>query len=148
MSNRKHLIEELLHSFHSIRNIIRFHALHASGHQNHITHSQWFVLKVIDHLENPRVKDVSEALSMSSSATTQLVEPLVQAGFVLRKEDPKDRRLVQLQLSLKGKKQIAAKKEECIAEMGMIFEGLTDKELEEFVRLHKKITLNLSKRKS
>lgn len=140
MLARNQRIEEILYSFHAIRNITKTRALHL-GHQNHITHSQWFVLTVIEHLKKRSIKDIAETMEMSSSAATQLVDGLVQGGFVTRKEDPNDRRLVQLELSLKGKKHIAATKEMRINEMAEIFDALTDKELEEFVRLHKKILL-------
>lgn len=140
MSARNQLIEEILHSFHAIRNITKTRALHL-GHQNHITHSQWFVLTVIEHFKKRSIKDIAETMEMSSSGATQLVDGLVQGGFVTRKEDPNDRRLVQLELSPKGKKHIAATKEMRINEMAEIFDTLSDKELEEFVRLHKKILL-------
>ncbi len=76
---------------------------------------------------------------MSSSAATQLVDPLVKRGYVTRQEDPGDRRLIQLELSPKGKKHIAATKIPRINEMAKIFDPLTNKELEQFVQLHKKI---------
>lgn len=138
MQTRKQLIIELLHSFHAIRNITRAKSLHL-GPQNHITHTQWFVLTIIDQFKKRNIKDVAEALEMSSSAATQLVDPLVKRGYVTRQEDPGDRRLIQLELSPKGKKHIAATKIPRINEMAKIFDPLTNKELEQFVQLHKKI---------
>ena len=138
MSTREQFIEEILHSFHAIRNITKTRSLHL-GHQNRITHSQWFVLTIVQHFKKISIKDIAEKMEMSSSAATQLVDGLVQTGLVIRQEDPKDRRLVQLELSPKGKKHIAATKKSRIAEMAEIFDALTDKELEEFVRLHKKV---------
>lgn len=146
MSERTQLIEEILHSFHAIRNITKAKAAHLS-HQNHITHSQWFVLSMIGHFEKRNIKNIAQALEMSSSAATQLVDGLVQSDFVTRKEDPNDRRSVQLELSPQGKKHLADTKEKRIAEMAEIFDVLTDKELEEFVRLHKKIKLKFSNKK-
>lgn len=145
MSNREQLIEELLHSFHAIRRITKAKSLQL-GHQNHITHSQWFVLTMIEHFEKTNIKELAEALEMSSSAATQLVEVLVQADFVIRNEDPQDRRQVRLELSAKGKKHIVTTKEKRISEMADVFDGLTDSELEEFIRLHKKITLQFQKK--
>lgn len=147
MSKRIQLIEEILHSFHAIRNITRAKAA-TLGHQNHVTHSQWFALTMIDHFKKRSIKDIAQALEMSSSAATQLVDGLVRAGLVTRQEEPNDRRLVQLELSPKGKKHLDTTKEKRIAEMAEIFEVLTDQELEEFVRLHKKITSKFSDKKS
>jgi DNA-binding MarR family transcriptional regulator len=147
MSNRAQLIEELLYSFHTIRKITKAKSLHL-GHQDHITHSQWFVLTMIEHFEKTNIKELAEALDMSSSAATQLVDVLVQSDFVLRREDPEDRRSVQLELSPKGKKHIETTKEQRLNEMADIFDGLTDSELKEFIRLHKKITLKFQTKKT
>jgi len=142
MNKRKQLIEGILHSFHAIHHQIKARAAHL-GHQNGIAHSQWIVLKIIEHHKRS-IKDIAEMLGISSSAATQLVDGLVRSGYVTRQEDPKDRRSTQLGLSPKGKKHIAATKEKRITEMADIFDALTDKELEEFVRLHKKITSSFS----
>lgn len=147
MTKRKQLIGDILHSFHAIRNITKAKAA-SLGHRNHITHSQWFVLTMIDRFKKRSIKDIAEAMEMSSSAATQLVNVLVQAGLVIRQEDPKDRRSVQLELSPKGKKHIAATKEKRITEMANIFDALTDSELEEYVRLQKKITSRFLDKKS
>jgi MarR family transcriptional regulator, organic hydroperoxide resistance regulator len=147
MSTRTQFIEELLHSIHAFRNIIKTKSI-SLGHQNHITHSQWFVLTMIQHFQKLSIKDIAEKTEMSSSAATQLVDPLVQAGLVTRQEDPNDRRLVQLELSPKGKKHIDATKHNRINEMAEVFDPLTNKELEEFVRLFKKITSSYMHKKS
>jgi DNA-binding MarR family transcriptional regulator len=147
MMKRKQLIEEILHSFHAIRNITKAKAA-SLGHQNHITHSQWFVLTIIEHFKKTNIRDIAEAMEMSSSAATQLVDVLVQAGLVTRQEDSDDRRSVELKVSPKGRKLIAATKEKRIAEMAGLFETLTDSELEEYVRLQKKITSNFFDKKS
>lgn len=146
MTNRSKLIAELLYSFHTIRNITKARSLHIA-HAGYITHSQWFVLTLIEHLKKASVKDVAESLDMSSSAATQLIDPLVHAGLALRTEDPEDRRSVQLELSQQGKKHIVSTKEKRINEMTEIFDELTDSELQEFLRLHKKITSKFSSKK-
>ena len=87
-------------------------------------------------------------MGMSSSAVTQFVDVLVQSGYVTRQENPEDRRLIQLKLSQKGRKHIAAMKETRLAEMTGLFDALTDTELEEFLRLHKKIVSSTFERKS
>jgi len=147
MTKRTQLIEEILHTFHAMHNQIRTRALHL-GPKDHITHSQWFVLKIIEHYKSRSIKNIAEALGMSSSAATQLVDGLAQSGYIVRQEDSKDRRLVQLKLSPKGKKYIVAAKEKRIAEMAGLFDALTDSELEEYVRLQKKITSSFLDKKS
>lgn len=138
MSTRKQLIEGILHSFHAIRNQIKARAVHL-GRQNGIAHSQWFVLKIIEHYKNRSIKDIAEMLGISSSAATQLVDGLVRRGYVVRQDDPKDRRSVRLELSPKGKKHVTATNEKRITEMAGLFDALTDSELEEYLRLQRKI---------
>jgi len=147
MTKRKQLIEEIMHGFHAIHSRIKARAAHL-GHQNGITHSQWFVLTLIGHTKKIRIKDLSEMLGMSSSAVTQFVDGLVQSGYVTRQEDSKDRRSAQLKLSPKGKKHIATMKETRITEMAGLFDALTNSELEEFLRLHKKITSSIMNKNS
>lgn len=138
MTDRNELIEGILHSFHAIRNIIKARS-GSLGQQNNITHTQWFVLKIIEHFQSRSVKDISEMFGITSSASTQLVDGLVKSGLVTRKEDPRDRRSVRLELSQKGKEHIAASNENRINEMVELFDPLTDSELEEYLRLQKKI---------
>lgn len=146
MSTREQLIEGILHSLHPIHNQIKVKAVHL-GRQNHITHSQWFILKIIEHYKGRSIKDIAETLGMSSSAATQLVEALVQEGLVTRQEDLKDRRAVRLELSQKGKKHVAATNKIRINEMAEVFDALTDRELAEYLRLQRKILEKFSHKK-
>lgn len=141
MANRIQLIEQIMHRFHAIRNQIKLRAMHLEQ-KNGITHSQWFVLMIIDHYKNMSIKEISEKLEMSPSAATQLVNGLVKNGYVTRREDSKDRRLVKLELSQKSRKHLSSTKERRISEMSGLFDSLTDNELKEYLRLHNKIPSN------
>lgn len=48
------------------------------------------------------VSDVGEELGVSSAAASQMLDKLVQQGFILRTEDPRDRRAKQIALTEKG----------------------------------------------
>jgi DNA-binding MarR family transcriptional regulator len=48
------------------------------------------------------VTELGDHLGVTSAAASQLLERLVQHGFILRAEDPKDRRLKQIVLTDKG----------------------------------------------
>jgi DNA-binding MarR family transcriptional regulator len=48
------------------------------------------------------VTELGDDLGVTSSAASQMLERLVQQGFVLRSEDPSDRRVKQIILSDKG----------------------------------------------
>ncbi len=138
MTHRKQLIEEILKSFHAIRCKIKAKSKRSKD-QMPVTPSQWFVLDNIESCQNLGVKDISKILGMSSSAVTQLVDGLVKNDYVIRQEDPEDRRMVQLRLSPTGKKQIAEMKEKRIQIMAELFDVLSESELKTYLQLHKKI---------
>jgi DNA-binding MarR family transcriptional regulator len=48
------------------------------------------------------MSEISERFDVSAAAASQLVDKLVQAGYIERTEDPSDRRAKLLKLSTKG----------------------------------------------
>ncbi len=68
-----------------------------------ITGSQFFVLRQICSRGRLTVSEVAEKLGVSLSAITALVDRLVKSGLVVRSRDEKDRRLVWLEATDKGK---------------------------------------------
>ena len=58
------------------------------------------------------MSEVSERFDISAAAASQLVEKLVQAGYLDRAEDPSDRRAKLLTLSTKGEKLVQQGTEE------------------------------------
>jgi len=133
------MLEQILHRFHVFRNLAKAKAT-ALGPEHFVTHARWFVLMMIEHFQARSIKDIAGMMEVSSSAATQLVDALVYDGFVVRREDPKDRRFVQLEVTSKGKRHITATKEKRIREMQGLFEAFSDKELEELLRLLNKIS--------
>ena len=57
------------------------------------------------HYKGPcGMSEISERFDVSAAAASQLVDKLVQAGYIERTEDPNDRRAKLLKLSAKGAK--------------------------------------------
>ncbi len=137
MTNRKKLIEEIMANFHAMRNKMQTHM--QLGREDYITHSQFFVLVIIEQHHNIGIKEISKKLNISSSAATQLVDELVENGYVVRKADLKDRRALQLELSPKGQKHITDLKNKHIKTLASLFDALSDEELKIYLKLHKKI---------
>lgn len=125
-------------SFHAMRN-----KMHANVIQHRrkdcITHSQLFVLAIIERHRNIGIKEISKKLNISPSAATQLVDGLVENGYAVRKVDSKDRRALQLELSTKGRKHITELKNKRMEMMAALFDALNDEELKAYLKLHKKI---------
>lgn len=142
MKNRKKIIEEILADFQAMKNKIQNRVLQ-SEHDSPVTFSQWFVLVIIGQHSGIGIKEISKMLGISSSATTQLADVLVDNKYVERKEDTKDRRALHLRLFAKGKKYITAKKKEHTKNAVKLFNDFSDKDLETFILLIKKIITSI-----
>jgi DNA-binding MarR family transcriptional regulator len=64
------------------------------------------ILMQLHHKGRCGVSDISERFDITNAAASQLVEKLVQAGYLERTEDPNDRRVKQLNLTSKAEKLI------------------------------------------
>lgn len=73
---------------------------------------QFSILMQLHHKGTCGVSDISERFDVTNAAASQLVDKLVQSGFVKRDEDPSDRRAKLLNLTDKGKKLIQQGMEE------------------------------------
>jgi DNA-binding MarR family transcriptional regulator len=80
----------------SMRNSARF--VKAGG----FSMPQFFLLMQVHRHEHCGISDLSENLEISNAATSQLVDKLVQAGLLVRAEDPHDRRARQVSLTASG----------------------------------------------
>lgn len=142
MIQRKKQIEKLLEDFQVMK---RKMIAGASSHlkSTHITASQWLVLQYLRKNEKVTIKEIAKALSMTSSAATQLVESLVQKGYVIRKTSSDDKRALSLSLSGKSKKRMETLRRKRIQDMEHVFDVLTDKEFESYYYLLNKITESL-----
>ena len=84
----------------SMRDSARF--VKASG----FSMPQLFLLMQVRHRHHCGISDLSEHLEITNAATSQLVDKLVQAGLLVRAEDPNDRRAKQVSLSLAGEEMV------------------------------------------
>jgi DNA-binding MarR family transcriptional regulator len=144
-ATRTKKLQELFESFQTIRRGMVLPKTSESpvGALSGITLSQWMVLRLIEQNTGGTVKYIASELGISSSATTQLIDGLVRDGYVLRREHTTDRRLVELRLSSKAKKEIGAVQKRILTKLEHLFHTLTDTEFDQYVRLNKKITERL-----
>ena len=144
MINRKEIIEGLLQNMHSMRH--KFMVGYTSKKDVVITPSQGFVLRFVAECKSANVKTISQALHTTSSAATQLIDGLVDKGYLVRNANPDDRRVVSLSLSEKAKKLFKEFKEQGLQRMTELFNSLTDKELDQYAKLNKKIVEGMFKK--
>ena len=65
---------------------------------------QFSILMQLHHKGPCGMSEVSERFDITNAAASQLVDKLVQAGYIERAEDPSDRRAKQLKLAPQGAK--------------------------------------------
>ena len=70
---------------------------------------QFSILMQLHHKGACGVSDISERFDITNAAASQLVDKLVQAGYLERDEDPSDRRAKVLKLSPAGAKLVDAR---------------------------------------
>lgn len=73
---------------------------------------QFSILMQLHHKGACGMSEVSERFEITPAAASQLVDKLVQSGFVVREEDPNDRRARLLNLTDKGRQLIQQGTEE------------------------------------
>jgi len=97
---------ELIQTIRQFMDIAMHHLMHqrsrfakASG----VSMPQLGILMQLHYRGNCAVGDIGERFDITNAAASQLVDKLVQSGFIQREEDPHDRRAKLLNLTEKGK---------------------------------------------
>jgi MarR family transcriptional repressor of emrRAB len=139
---RTKTISEILANINALKHKVFVSHLQKTPHQK-ISHSQWFALCIIENKHNVSSKEISQILGISPSAATQLVDALVENGFVTRTINAKDRRSLHLSLSKKGQKNMAKVKEKYTNIMKTLFTNLSNQELQDYNNLQRKILINI-----
>jgi DNA-binding MarR family transcriptional regulator len=83
---------------HSMRNFLRF------ARESGLSMSHLGAIFHIHQIGSCGVTEIGEHLGVTSAAASQMLDRLVQQGFVLRTEDPEDRRVKQIALTTQGQK--------------------------------------------
>lgn len=91
------------------------------------------------------IGDLAGNLQLSKSSATQLIERLVTAGLVRRVSDESDRRIIRLELTETGEKDIAAFKAKRIEKVKKIFSQIPVSDIKELIRIHTNIIETLKK---
>ncbi|MFA5103766.1 MAG: MarR family transcriptional regulator [Candidatus Margulisiibacteriota bacterium] len=68
-----------------------------------ITLPQLMVLEIIQKKGSPNMTDIAGDLSVTLSNVTGMIDRLIESGYVERVDDPQDRRIVRVRLTVKGK---------------------------------------------
>lgn len=144
-SQRERNLERILESIHAIKRVMSARhdsaerpACHGRAHTP-ITPAQWEALATVLKKGSLSVGELARALGVSSSAATQLVDELVQKGYLLRRESADDRRVQTLSLNERSRTEFASVRAEFAGHFARLFQGLNDDELAQYARLSQKV---------
>ncbi len=146
MVNRKKIIENIFQNMYALR-----HTLAVGYHPKKeisITPSQACVLRFVAENASVNVKTIAEALHISSSAATQLIDGLVNKKYLIRKSNLNDRRAIAVSLSENAKKLLHEFKKHGLQKMVKIFSVLTYEELSYYALLNEKIIQSVMNKKA
>ncbi len=140
---RQQLINHLIGSFWEMQSNVRA-ARGWAGPPRHraISRHQIELLFVVQQYHEPSVKQIADALDITSGAVSQLVENLVEAGFLERRIVKADRRIVKVALTRKGQHIFHHFHAHRMAKVTDFVSALDDQELTQFVGLLDKIVKN------
>ncbi len=137
---RKDLLVEIVEDMALMRRKM-LHSRSACDHS--VTHAQMGILMILQHEGGLGLKEVASRMCASSSAATQMVNGLVKAGYVTRKEDGSDRRKIGLTLTADGRKKRDQAKQAHVAAFTKALEPLSDTELAQWHTFQRKMIANL-----
>lgn len=98
--------------------------------------------------EDIMLKDIAKSVKVTPGAASQMVDFLVKKGLVVRKQNENDRRAVIISLSDKGKEIIDNARETFEVLAKDIFDGISQKDEETFVRVLKHVYARLIEKRN
>jgi MarR family transcriptional regulator, organic hydroperoxide resistance regulator len=103
--------------------------------QYNITPPQFDALVILDRDGVLTIGDLSNRLYLAYSTTTDLVDRLERASFVVRERDSEDRRVVRVRLLEQGRQMIENVLDARRAYLAGVLESVSSKDQEEILRI-------------
>ena len=113
-----------------------------------ISFAQMAMLHLVKERKVCQMNEIAKAFSITRSAATGIVDRMVRSGFLKRAADPKDRRVINVKLTSKGKKGIDAFLRHRQKMMVSIFGKFSANERQTYLNLVKKVYNIVTRKKS
>ena len=108
-----------------------------------LTVPQYIALEAVQNSRRMKMKDIASQLKTSLPAATGVISRLHKLGMVKRSFDPKDRRIVYIELTKKGVDSVNRMRKKQVQAMIKIFGILTKKEREIYLSILRKVNSNI-----
>jgi len=104
-----------------------------------ITLPQFLILDFLNKHGEAKMKDLAVVMDVTTAAMTGMVDRLVKYNYVQRIYEPEDRRIIKINLTLKGKEMAERMKNQRLQAIKSIFVALTEHDREEYLRIITKV---------
>ena len=112
---------------------------HIEGHYR----EQSRLLLLIAESDGVIQRDLAEEMDVRPSSMTEMLARMEQLGLICRKQDEKDQRVMHIFLTEQGKTAADESKKANERLTEKLFEGLTEEEVDDMLRLTEKLTASL-----
>ncbi len=133
---------DLLHSTYELGRYIRQHMMSHSQERLHM--GQIHALVLIQEESGITMKKLAKMMHITSPSATTLIDRLVKLGYVSRRNDQENRRLVRLSLTPEGAAMLKEKMTERQKLLMKLFSSLSAEDVSELNRLVKKLLQHCS----
>jgi DNA-binding MarR family transcriptional regulator len=136
---RAELINEVVTGFGDTGRLLKQY-MHDGNASHELGPSQMHLLFCIATWQPaPTQKVLAQYMHVTPGGLTQLIEPLVEAGYVIRQASDSDRRILHVTLSTAGKRKIRELKASRSQLFATLLESLSDSDLQALLKAQKKI---------
>ena len=111
-----------------------------------LTVPQIIILEFLAEREICKMKELAQALHLTMSAVTAIVDKMIELRMVKRERSSKDRRVVNVIMLNKGKEMLRKVSEARCSCVNELFSTLTQEDRNEYLRILKKVYNNLRQR--
>lgn len=142
---REELIEAIFANMHQMHRAgaSKFHSLIG---KMYISSSQMELLVTVKHMQPISVKNIAAHMRLTPGAVTQLMEGLVERGYLERNPDEQDHRVTNVRLAESGALQLKELWEKRKSMMREVLGSLTTEELTIMLRAQEKILQQIEAR--
>ena len=113
-------------------------------HKMKITLPQFAIMDILERDKEANMTDLAKAMNVTTSAMTGVVDRLVRDGYVIRSHDLKDRRIIHIRLTAKGKKTIHSAIEDRKKVTMKMFAAITQEERDSYLSILEHIKEHLN----
>lgn len=136
--NRQEHIEAIFHNFHVIKRAFS-HGSQFSHQRFGVTITQASILMLLMHDGRKTMGEIAEALGVSKGAATQLLDGLIEKGFVERTQDEGDKRIFYVSVSHRGRMHFRRVRGRGGKHITQLFDLLDDAELKQIEAITAKL---------